>query len=216
MSYSAALAQRSLPRGGLMLALIGGHIALFFALTRWSPVTAFIEAPPIEAQILSEVTADLTPPKPPAPDLMQAKLPTLDMPVVQIPTETPAPTAITMSAAPPAPASAPVAAPQSMPKMITDVAYVEAPQPRYPAESRRSREEGLVVLRVLIDEAGHARQIEVHQSSGHPRLDEAARQAVFRALFRPYIQNGAAQRALVMIPIEFALTGRSARTARAG
>lgn len=69
-----------------------------------------------------------------------------------------------------------------MPEM-SDVAHLVRPAPRYPPESRRIREQGLVILRVLIDESGHAKTIEVYRSSGHPRLDEAARSAVARAVW---------------------------------
>jgi protein TonB len=94
--------------------------------------------------------------------------------------------------------------------VVTDVAYVEAPQPRYPPESRRSGEEGLVVLRVLINELGRAARIDIERSSGHQRLDEAARAAVQRALFRPYVENGVARMALATIPIEFTWKSRRA------
>lgn len=62
-----------------------------------------------------------------------------------------------------------------------------------------------MVLRVLIDESGHVKDIEVFRSSGHTRLDEEARNAVARALFRPYSANGVAQAAIAMVPIEFSL-----------
>jgi protein TonB len=66
-----------------------------------------------------------------------------------------------------------------------------------------------VSLRVLIDEGGHAADVRVERSSGFPRLDEAARLAVVRALFKPYLEAGVAQRAIVIIPIEFSLNSRA-------
>jgi protein TonB len=72
------------------------------------------------------------------------------------------------------------------------------------------REQGLVVLRVVIDERGEASSIEIETSSGHARLDDAARDAVLRAAFRPYVEDGEPRRALVLIPIEFALNRGSA------
>jgi protein TonB len=56
-----------------------------------------------------------------------------------------------------------------------------------------------------VDERGKAQQLSIHESSGHERLDNAALDAVARALFKPYITNGFAQRVYVLIPIEFAL-----------
>jgi protein TonB len=66
------------------------------------------------------------------------------------------------------------------------------------------------MLRVLIDERGNACSIEIESSSGHARLDHAAREAVSRAAFRPYVEDGSPRRALVLIPIEFSLNRSSA------
>ena len=99
---------------------------------------------------------------------------------------------------------------RSAPKRVSTVEYVREPSPRYPPQSRRLREQGLVVLRVIIDEQGEASSIEIETSSGHARLDDAARDAVLRAAFRPYVEDGAPRRALVLIPIEFALNRGSA------
>src|SRR5690606_14120759 len=93
----------------------------------------------------------------------------------------------------------------SAPKLITSVEYVREPVPRYPPQSRKLREQGLVMLRVLIDEKGAACSIEIESSSGYARLDRAAREAVARATFRPYVEDGEPRRAVVLIPIEFYL-----------
>jgi protein TonB len=91
------------------------------------------------------------------------------------------------------------------PAVVSSVEYLRAPEPRYPPASRAAHEEGLVLLRVLVDEHGRAQTIDVLRSSGHSRLDEAARAAVRRALFKPHLENGAARAALVTVPIEFAV-----------
>lgn len=95
----------------------------------------------------------------------------------------------------------------SIPKQISAVEYVRQPAPRYPPQSRRLREQGVVVLRVVIDESGRACDIAVESSSGYARLDRAAREAVANAAFRPYLEEGAPRRAQVLIPIEFFLRG---------
>jgi len=89
------------------------------------------------------------------------------------------------------------------PPMIEEIDYVKAPAPVYPRESQRSRERGTVLLRVLVDALGHPAQIQIERSSGYARLDDAARAAVEKALFRPHEVNGVAQPAQVLIPIEF-------------
>lgn len=133
-----------------------------------------------------------------------------DLPQIDIPNDAPsAPRAITipLQAAPPPAAQA---EDRSTPKLVSTVEYVREPSPRYPPQSRRLREQGLVVLRVVIDERGEASSIEIETSSGHARLDDAARDAVLHAAFRPYVEDGAPRRALVLIPIEFALNRGSA------
>jgi protein TonB len=99
---------------------------------------------------------------------------------------------------------------RSIPKLVSAVEYVREPSPRYPPQSRRLGEQGVVVLRVVIDELGRACNIEIESSSGHERLDRAAREAVASAAFRPYLEDGAPRRALVFIPIEFHLNRGSA------
>lgn len=128
-----------------------------------------------------------------------------DLPRIDIPNDAPASArAITvpLHAAPPPAAQA---EDRSAPKLVSTVEYVREPSPRYPPQSRRLREQGTVVLRVLIDERGAATSIEIETSSGHSRLDAAARDAVQHAAFRPYVEDGEPRRALVLIPIEFAL-----------
>jgi protein TonB len=94
-------------------------------------------------------------------------------------------------------------------QVMSTVAYAQRPAPTYPRESRLAREEGLVILRVLIDESGRARDIDVYRSSGHPRLDKEACAAVVRALFKPYVDGGVARPAIALVPIEFSLPGKS-------
>jgi periplasmic protein TonB len=91
-----------------------------------------------------------------------------------------------------------------VPPVVESVEYVRQPTPIYPLESKRRREKGTVLLRVLVDPTGRPAQIQVERSSGFERLDLAAREAVEKALFRPHEVNGVAQAAQVLIPIEFA------------
>ena len=69
----------------------------------------------------------------------------------------------------------------------------------------RAREQGTVVLHVLVDENGVPQRIEIARSSGHVRLDAAARESVARARFRPVMRNGVATPAWGLVPIEFRL-----------
>lgn len=77
--------------------------------------------------------------------------------------------------------------------------------PPYPPTSRRLGEEGSVTLRVLVDERGAAADVQVAQSSGYTRLDDAAVQAVRRWNFRAATQDSRATSAWTRVKITFAL-----------
>lgn len=83
------------------------------------------------------------------------------------------------------------------------LAYASPLQPRYPPASMRDHEQGTVMLRVLVDETGVPQRIEIARSSGHTRLDVAARESVSHARFRPVMRNGQAISAWGIVPIEF-------------
>lgn len=104
-----------------------------------------------------------------------------------------------------APASEPDAAPSSAP--VFDALYLENPRPAYPALSRRLREEGRVLLRVLVTAQGRAAQVQIQASSGHERLDAAARDAVARWRFVPARRGEEPVEAWVLVPISFSLQG---------
>lgn len=67
------------------------------------------------------------------------------------------------------------------------------------------REEGKVLLRILVNEKGHPERVEIHKPSGFARLDEAARQAAMRALFKPYLEDGRPAAVFALVPIIFSL-----------
>ena len=85
------------------------------------------------------------------------------------------------------------------------LAYATPLQPRYPPASVRAREQGTVMLRVLVDANGVPQRVEIARSSGHARLDAAARESVLRARFRPVMRNGEAVSAWGIVPIAFRL-----------
>ncbi|MEZ5628605.1 MAG: energy transducer TonB [Rhodocyclaceae bacterium] len=191
-------------------------------------------APPAPLPVAPPEPAPVVPPpKPPEPKPV-AKPPAPPKPVVvrkptpkpaPRPAPIPAPTAInepkeeapppaesspapaqTAPAAPAKVAPAPVAAaPQPIIAARFDAAYLNNPSPRYPRLSRRVGEQGKVLLRVLVSESGAASEVRLHQSSGHNRLDEAARSAVSKWTFEPARQGDRPIANWVIVPIEFKL-----------
>lgn len=92
------------------------------------------------------------------------------------------------------------------PRTIGRVDYLgKRPNPVYPRVSQRRGEQGRVVLRVLISPLGQVADAQVRQSSGHKRLDDAALDAIRKARFKPYTENGIAYKAMVDIPFDFVL-----------
>lgn len=147
----------------------------------------------------------------PEPRLQTPPLPQIPPPLVLVenaPVPAPAPLVANITSresAPSVPAPAAIVAPngQMQPKTISTVEYLQVPNIQYPEASRRKREEGVVQLRVLVNEAGRAVQVDIIKSSDSPRLDEAARRAVMSAIFKPYMENGRPIPVFAMVPIRF-------------
>jgi periplasmic protein TonB len=88
-----------------------------------------------------------------------------------------------------------------------DADYLDNPAPNYPALSRRSGEQGKVMLRVFVEPGGNAGQVLIAASSGFDRLDSAAIDAVRRWKFVPARQGENAIAGWVVVPINFSLKG---------
>lgn len=218
---SPALAWKKIKRIGPLATILLLHVAFFWAL-KSGLIHQAAQAVPKEI-FASFITPEKAPePTPAAPTPATPKTvavvkknitPPRPTPVVNT---TPSETAISVptpapqppqheepaAAAPPAP---PVAPPQ--PRTITSgVEYLQPPDVKYPAVSKRMGEEGKSVIRVLINEKGRAERVEVQKSSGSSRLDDAAKQAVMRALFKPYMEDGKPLPVFAIVPINFQLS----------
>lgn len=63
-------------------------------------------------------------------------------------------------------------------------------KPAYPELSRRREEQGSVQLKFLVAADGHVVESQIEQSSGYPRLDEAARAGLSKCQFKPGTVDG--------------------------
>ncbi|HEY0232167.1 MAG TPA: energy transducer TonB [Dokdonella sp.] len=152
------------------------------------------------------------PPPPIPPPQAHPRKPTMPVHVVEaVPTPIPTPPTLTTEPSAPAQPSAargnaltqtPAAAASGVAQKL---AYDGVLRPAYPTASVRAREQGTVVLRVLVGSDGSVQQVEIERSSGHAKLDAAARETVLRGRFRPVMQNGKAIPAWGLVPIEFRL-----------
>lgn len=87
-----------------------------------------------------------------------------------------------------------------------DARYSGHNRVRYPTAAIRNREQGEVLLRVLISSNGSPRQAEVARSSGSRHLDAAAKRSVLSWRFVPAERNGSAIDTWVIVPIRFNLS----------
>jgi protein TonB len=131
-------------------------------------------------------------------------------PVLAAPAEAPSPVEVAPPPpAPPLPAPAPMVAVAppviEVTSPIFTADYLENPPPAYPAMSRRLGEQGRVILRVLVNAGGSADEVQIRDSSGHARLDEAARETVRRWRFAPAKRGETPVPAWVLIPVSFRL-----------
>jgi protein TonB len=83
--------------------------------------------------------------------------------------------------------------------------YRQNEPPLYPLKARRLGYEGIVMLKVLIDEDGRVDDLRVLRSSGHRVLDRAALSAVRKWLFEPGTEGGVKKKMWVKIPVRFDL-----------
>lgn len=174
--------------------------------------------PPDLAAIVEPPPPDLPPPEFPIARIDIPPPPEMPVPVIPIdkpPPPKPKPVeAKPAQPRPPAPKAPVQAQPQqaapaapAAPRTVSasQLGYLVPPNPIYPAASRRAGQQGIAMVRVLIDVTGRPAQVSLQQSSGHAALDESAVSAVRAAQFRPYAEGGLAQAVWVLVPINFVL-----------
>ena len=135
------------------------------------------------------------------PDLSE---PQLDVPIPEtipeIPVEVPVET--------PPPADAIASAPTESAPEVANLQVTRRVEPVYPAASRRLGEEGTAMFRVLVNPSGRPESVEMLKSSGHPRLDQAALEAIRKWMFNPAKQNGQAVQSWTRVQVAFRLETR--------
>lgn len=214
-----------------LLAAIGLHAALLgVAAAVLSHVPVRAEAPPaidVEVELIApkpDPIADSAPPAKPTSAQPKPHAPRHLREVALVDNSTPTSTLPDPSADADAPAVSPVAASispspgaattvrASAPAAQSGGAVVSAkpryhtnPKPDYPLPSLRRREEGTVLLNVLVQTDGTPATISLNRSCGHPLLDRAALDAVHRWTFEPARAAGVPVSSLVVVPVRFSL-----------
>ncbi len=145
----------------------------------------------------------------PVPKPTPKPLPVAEAPsehAIEAPQPTPAPPAPPAPPTPPAPpAPRPtlaIAAPAGGPKVSCQMI-----QPDYPTLSKRRGETGTATVYFEVSVSGQVEKAKLTKSSGYPRLDSAALDAVNASSCKPYMENGQAVRVRYTQAMAFTLDG---------
>ena len=78
--------------------------------------------------------------------------------------------------------------------------------PKYPPQAVRQRQQGKVLLKVLVGFDGKPEEMTVEKSSGSRLLDQAAIAAVKTWMFNPGQKGGKPAAGYALVPIDFNLS----------
>lgn len=193
-------------RARLMPMLAVAALHLLGGLLLWQGGQALhrvIKKAPVQVALIQEA-----PPPPPlprtAPRVEAPPLPNfMRVPVPEIQVQTREATAMPLAPPPPPPAVQTQTAPQPSPTVLTPpsppapkavaastLRWRTEPAVEVPRLSRRAGESGRVLLRVVFDVQGVPREVHIHKSSGFPRLDAQALEAMRVARITPFLEEG--------------------------
>jgi len=189
-----------------LLSVVLAHAAVLAAVI-YTPKTSapiIVEPPTIQGVIVASEPIPEPPPLPPPP--VEKPVPKPKLPIPKGPASE---RAITQEVEP-EPATPPVepqkmAEPAPVEPPRADASQLNNPAPIYPSQSRRLREEGIVLLEILVKADGTLGEMRLKKSSGHERLDESAQRAVKNWRFLPARRGSEAIDFWYELPIEFSL-----------
>ena len=203
---------RRVSKHGYVIAAVVISGLLHASAAAWwlSRQTQIVEMPGVQ-----EVTVSLISPEPPAPEPVAVPPPAPPEPELlrddemaekrkiikkKPPEKKPPPQPVQEQPPTPAPPveSKPAPAPVAVARYDAD--YLNNPAPGYPQLSRRLGEEGQVMVRAQVSADGKVLSVELKQSSGFERLDEAALKAVAKYRF-----TSIGHVSFVVVPIKFNL-----------
>jgi protein TonB len=178
----------------VFFAIVALHLGMYYILNSGlSKHLVDVVLGPIETRMIEEAPKTDEPPPPPPPKI-ETPPPFVPPPEVSIdiPQETTSTAIQTVTnvrpTSPPPPVPQATAVPRTAPKSDS---RRPLSQPEYPPSSRRAGEAGTVILEVYVLETGRVGEARVKQSSGFPRLDEAAVREVKRSWrLVPGTENG--------------------------
>ncbi|RLU02445.1 MAG: energy transducer TonB [Ketobacter sp.] len=175
-----------------------------------APPAKTVQAPPAVREPVQQQSVQKTPqtlqPLTQRPK-HSAETPKLTKPVPEQ-TETPAPKPVPqVTESTPRPAPATTDPYEGTPVTAPNTRQHRNPDPRYPSLSRRRGEEGTVILELLVLKDGSVENVTIKESSGFPRLDKSAMEAVRRWKYNPAKRGGQAIDYRYLQPVTFSLQG---------
>lgn len=187
--------ERSGPNWGVIAAIALLHVVVLVGLIKFDIV--HIARPKPQLLVVNLM------PEPPVPAAIAPK-PAPQVPTKVEPTIVTPPPIVAISAPPPptvvtAPVQAPralviaapaVAAPAPAKAVDLDENLISGKPPKYPIESLRKKEQGVVLLHLTVGADGRVTDIAIARSSGFDRLDTAALRAVREWRWRPLMRGG--------------------------
>lgn len=181
------------PNWAWIVAILLVHVALLYGLVKFDVIQVAPQKKALVVDLIAEPPAPPVQKPEPQPVVVEQAEPVMVAPPQIIQTAAPPPPPqIMVTTAPPPPKVVAAPAPPAGPVMVGDLdeRLLEGRPPRYPVDSRRKREQGTVVVRLLIGTDGRVQQISIAQSSGFARLDQAAIQAIRDWRWQPIIRDG--------------------------
>jgi len=187
-----------LKRGPIGALVVGLHLVIIYVVAGSLGIVQLPEfAKPMEAVIIDAPQEQQHEPvKILKPDLEQPQVETPPLedtvPEIEVPVDEPAPNAITAQTSPPVGETA-------------NMKVSKRVDPVYPAGARRDGEQGTGMFKVLVDEKGRPLDVQVLKSTGFPRLDGAALEAIRKWVFSPAMQNGQGVQSWTRVQVAFQL-----------
>ena len=184
-------------RTGLLILVAALHVAIIYGLMVATGVVrqpAFIA--PIEATFIPEATQPEEQPEIDQPVAVDEPVPEVQFEEAVVPpSDVPVPASATA-----------ISGSQQQGAPAQDLKTANRVDPTYPPASRRAGEEGTVRLKVLVDTSGRASNVQVMQSSGFARLDQAAMEAVRKWRFVAATDGTNKIQAYTQVAVTFKLT----------
>ncbi len=194
-----------LSRTGPMMAVAALHLGIICA------ISVSLGIVPIPSIPRSLVVIDVKEPRPlpdPVKPIEEPKFAqrsidfTLKIPPVEVPSDTTSEVKASVIEEPEI-EKVPDATGDAIPRPLHATSRVD---PLYPPAEQRLSHEGTVQLQVHVDERGHVLEVKVARSSGFPRLDASAMEAVRRWQFSPATDGLRATSGWGTVAVTFKLT----------